>query len=73
MHEADRLEVPRGRAGDGSLQTADWPGCGERAVGREAGGPGWGMEARVWQGFVGLVGTLALAPREAGAKGGSAI
>lgn len=31
------------------------------------------MEARVWQGLVGLVGTLALAPREAGAKGGSAI
>lgn len=39
-HEADRLEVPRGRASDGSLQTADRPGCGERAVGREAGGPG---------------------------------
>lgn len=72
-HEADRLEVPRGRASDGSLQTADRPGCGERAVGREAGGPGGGMEGRVWQGLVGLVGTLALAPREAGAKGGSAI
>lgn len=31
------------------------------------------MEARVWQGLVGLVGTLALAPREAGAKGGSPL